>query len=185
MHRDLSDSDLIIRSINAPGVFSELSARHGLAVHDYLRKRSGPGTADRLMLKTFALAFRDRERYQPRSSDARSWFLGIATELLRRGRRKSVPWGHDRRGQTQEQRDRLDDQALAGLSEIDRDLVCLSTIGGLNSVEVARAIGRPAAQVEKRLELLEARIHPMRSGTSRPHAARSLRQRARRDVERP
>ena len=159
MHLDLSDSDLIIRSLNEPRAFTELSARHGAAVRDYLGKRTGRATADRLTLATFSLAFRHRERHQPRSDNARSWFLGIATDLLNRDARRRVPWSHEATEPSEDRRrDLALTRALAGLSKRDRDLVCLKTLGGLTSIEVARAVGASTAKVETRLNVLEPRV---------------------------
>jgi DNA-directed RNA polymerase specialized sigma24 family protein len=158
MHLDLSDSDLIIRSVNQPRAFTELSARHGAAVRDYLGKRTGRATADRLTLATFSLAFRHRERHQPRSDNARSWFLGIATDLLNRDTKRRVPWSYEATERLAERRDPSLTRALAGLGERDTDLVCLKTLGGLTSIEVARAVGTSADRVENRLRVLEPHV---------------------------
>jgi RNA polymerase sigma factor (sigma-70 family) len=100
----------------------------------------------------------------------RSWLYGIATNLLRRhvrqelrglrataraaGRETVRDSGHDSRVA-----ERVDAQAMAGrlaaalaeLSEGDRDVLLLTSWAGLDSNEVAGALGIPVGTVRSRL----------------------------------
>ena len=139
-------------------------------LHRYLARRIGPEQAHDLVSETFLVAMNQRHSYDPRRGVVRSWLYGIATNLLRRHVRQEVralrasaraagrtPEGDG--GHESGVADRVDAQALAArlagalaeLSEGDRDVLLLTSWGGLDSTEVAEALGIPVGTVRSRL----------------------------------
>jgi RNA polymerase sigma factor (sigma-70 family) len=76
------DAELVAASVRDPEAFTELFARHWDAVYRFCLHRAGPAGED-IAAETFRVAFDRRRRYDTRYSDARPWFFGIATNLLR------------------------------------------------------------------------------------------------------
>jgi RNA polymerase sigma factor (sigma-70 family) len=76
------DAELIAASVRDPDAFTELFARHWDAVYRFCVHRAGAAGED-IAAETFRVAFDRRRRYDSRYSDARPWFFGIATNLLR------------------------------------------------------------------------------------------------------
>jgi RNA polymerase sigma factor (sigma-70 family) len=81
------DRDVILLSLERPESFEQIFDRHGTTIYRYLRRRIGPVAAEDLAAETFARAFRDRRRFDPRADSALPWLYGIATNLLRMHRR--------------------------------------------------------------------------------------------------
>ncbi len=66
-----------------PESFAALFDLYFVAIHHYLARRVGPDLADELASETFAVALRERRRFDPARSGARPWLYGIAANLLR------------------------------------------------------------------------------------------------------
>lgn len=139
-------------------------------LHRYLARRIGAEQAHDLVSETFLVALDRWSGYDPARGAARSWLYGIATNLLRRFVRQEVRRlrataravargavaepGHD--GRVAE---RVDASVLAGrlagalamLADGDRDVLLLTSWAGLDSNEVAEALGIPVGTVRSRL----------------------------------
>lgn len=149
--------------------FGRLYDDYARALHRYLARRVGEQTAYDLVSETFLTALRQRHTYDPARAAVRAWLYGIATNLARRHTRQEIRGllataraaGRPDDGVAPDGRvvDRLDAQALARrlaprlaeLSDADRDVLLLTAWGGLNSVEVADALGIPVGTVRSRL----------------------------------
>jgi RNA polymerase sigma factor (sigma-70 family) len=163
------DADLIARSVGAPEAFAALFDRHATAVHRYLARRIGTGTADDLLAQTFLIAFEKRGTYDPSRADARPWLYGIATNLLRRHHREEVrlfralsraaadpgtAGCHAERVAERVDAGAVSRElaaALAGLKQPDRDVLLLYAWADLAYDEIARALDIPVGTVRSRL----------------------------------
>jgi len=74
-----TDSEIIRRSLDDAGAFSEIFERHVRPVGGYIRRRIGADAVDDVLSETFLVAFRRRSAFDLRSESARPWLLGIAT----------------------------------------------------------------------------------------------------------
>lgn len=164
--------------------FGRLFDAYAASLHRYLARRVGADTAHDLVGETFLVALNRRHGYDPRQGVVRSWLYGIATNLLRRhvrdevralrataravGRAAAPDAGHDSRVA-----ERLDAQAMAGklaaslaeLPEGDRDVLLLTSWAGLDSTEVADALGIPVGTVRSRLHRMRKSLRTNTSMT--------------------
>lgn len=167
--------------------FGRLFDIYARPLHRYLARRVGQDAAHDLVSETFLVALNQRHSYDPRRGVVRSWLYGIATNLLRRQVRQEVralqaiarSVGHAP-GQEASHESRVADRldaadaaarlagALAELSDGDRDVLLLTSWAGLDSTEVADALGIPVGTVRSRL-------HRVRKGlrTSAPNPVNS------------
>ena len=133
--------------------------------------------ADDLVAETFLAGLAGREGYDPARADPRTWLYGIATNLLRRHFRQELRGlaatakaaavvtesGSDPGDAVPGQVDaqvRLGRLALgiAGLNQDDRDVLLLTAWAGLDSTEVARALGIPVGTVRSRLHRVRRQL---------------------------
>ncbi|OKI31449.1 RNA polymerase subunit sigma-70 [Saccharothrix sp. CB00851] len=163
-------------------IFGHLFDRHSRPLHRYLARRVGD-LADDLVGETFLIAFQTRAGYDPGRGTARSWLYGIATNLLRRHVRQEVRGlraaaraagsaagaeDHDNRVADQvdaSARARLLAGALVALEPGDRDVLLLTSWAGLDSNEVAEALGIPVGTVRSRLHRVRQRLRAHASNT--------------------
>lgn len=150
--------------------FGRLFDVYARPLHRYLARRVGQDTAHDLVSETFLVALNQRHSYDPRRGAVRSWLYGIATNLLRRQVRQEVRALHaiarsvgHAPGQEASHESRVADRldaadmaaslagALAELSDGDRDVLLLTSWAGLDSTEVADALGIPVGTVRSRL----------------------------------
>ena len=150
--------------------FGRLFDAYARPLHRYLARRVGSDAAHDLVSETFLVALNQRHTYDPRRGVVRSWLYGIATNLLRRQVRDEVRGlravarsaghapgqesGHDGLVAARVDAAVLAAQlagALAALSEGDRDVLLLTCWAGLDSAEVADALGIPVGTVRSRL----------------------------------
>jgi RNA polymerase sigma factor (sigma-70 family) len=169
MERELTDAEVIARSVDDPGAFRVVFDRHFAAVHRYLHHRLGPDAADDLAAETFVRAFAARERFRAGECDtARAWVFAIATNLMRdearRGRRRVVALGRLAAEPSAAQpavRDATDPAlaaALDALREEEREAVLLLAWGELSYEEIARVTGVRPGTVRSRLNRARARL---------------------------
>ena len=157
-----SDSELVARSLEESTAFEPIFDRHFSAVHVYLHRRAGRDLADELAAETFALAFSQRASFRG-SGSALPWLYGIATNLLRRQRRKDRRQlraysrsGVDRSVSLEDgaaaraERSLLDPRlagALAAMRPRERDALLLYALADLSYEEIAFALGVPVGTV--------------------------------------
>ena len=157
-----------VRGGDPAAVFATLFEVHARGVHRYLARRVGQ-VADDLLAETFMEALGSREQFDP-GREPRAWLYGIATNLLHRHYRQEqrrfeatardtatrglsppdpgeVTVGHV----DAQRRVRRLAAAIAGLAPADRDVLLLTAWAGLDSGEVAAALGIPAGTVRSRL----------------------------------
>ena len=169
MGRELTDAQVIARSVDEPGAFRVVFDRHFAAVHRYLHHRLGPDAADDLAAETFVRAFAARRRFRPGECDtARAWLFTIATNLMRdearRGRRRVLALGRLAAEPPAAQpavRDATDPAlaaALGALREEEREAVLLLAWGELSYEEIARVTGVRPGTVRSRLNRARARL---------------------------
>lgn len=163
-----SDAAVIEASLDEPGRFAAIFDRHGPHIHRYLARRLGREAADDLVGDTFLIAFDKRVKYDLARPDARPWLYGIATNLASQYWRdqgkqarlrlvtgpEPVQDGHADRVAEQVTAEAMGDvltQALATLSEGDRDVLVLIATEGLAYEEVAAALAIPVGTVRSRM----------------------------------
>jgi RNA polymerase sigma factor (sigma-70 family) len=153
--------------------FERLFWRYGTSIHAYLSRRAGRQEADDLLEEVWVRAFRSQDRYDARLS-APAWLYGIARNVLLGHFRAqgSCPNGHlDRRevagsdvwGDVD---DRLDAgrtasalaEALATLSEGDREVLLLVAWEQLTPGEVAAVLNIPQGTARSRLHRARTQI---------------------------
>ena len=158
-----SDGDCLARSLRDPRAFAVIFDRHFAAVHRYLHRRAGRDLADELAAETFALAFERRASCRA-SGSVLPWLYGIATNLLRHGRRAERrqlrAYGRsavDRWAayEDDEAAARVDGsaldarlaRALAAMRPRERDALLLYALADLSYEEVALALDVPLGTV--------------------------------------
>jgi RNA polymerase sigma factor (sigma-70 family) len=153
--------------------FIRLFWRHGSAVHSYLSRRAGHQQADDLLEEVWVRAFRSRDRYDERLP-ALAWLYGIARNVLlghlrsqhslsardtgRRNLGEPDPWDVVD--------DRLDarrtvsglTEALAALSDEDREVLLLVAWEQLTPAEVAVVLDIPQGTARSRLHRARAQL---------------------------
>ncbi|HET6998641.1 MAG TPA: sigma-70 family RNA polymerase sigma factor [Solirubrobacterales bacterium] len=177
MDDPILDSDAISASATAPAEFARVFDRHFDAVHSYLQRRVGPDLADELSSQTFLVAFDGRARYDTSRADARPWLFGIATNLLRRHRRREVRElrayarsgvdpvldafdGIEERLDASRLRRELA-EVLANVPADETDTLLLYAWAELTYPEIAEALGVPVGTVRSRLSRVRGRIREL------------------------
>jgi RNA polymerase sigma factor (sigma-70 family) len=172
---DRSDAEAIALSLESPGAFAGVFARHHPAVHRYLARRLGADLADELAAETFAVAFARRGRYDSAFADARPWLFGIATKLAHRHWRReerelrayartgvdvTVPSAEERVAARADSAvaGRALAAALAGLTAKERDVLLLYAWEQLDQPEIAAALAISLGTVKSRLHRARTRL---------------------------
>jgi DNA-directed RNA polymerase specialized sigma24 family protein len=93
----VSDEALAAARVRSdPEVFTEVYDRYFRAIYLYVAGRLGTGPAEDIAAETFAVAFGQRDRFDPARGGLRPWLFGIATNLVARHRRATrtgwSPW---------------------------------------------------------------------------------------------
>jgi len=169
------DAELISRSLRVPEQFAALFDRYASQLHHYAARRLGASAADDIVAETFLAAFRRRDGYDLNGRCARPWLYGIATTLIARQRRGEVrlyralartgldPLGEPvdeqvvSRVAAQAQRRALA-EALAQLSQGERDVLLLVAWGEFSYEEAAQALTVPLGTVRSRLARARAKV---------------------------
>jgi RNA polymerase sigma-70 factor (ECF subfamily) len=145
-------------------------------LHRYLSRRVG-SVADDLVAESFLAGLAGRQGYDPARADPRTWLYGIATNLLRRHFRQELRGlaatakaaaavtdsGSDPSDAVPDQVDaqvRLGRLAsgIAALTPDDRDVLLVTAWAGLDSTEVAQALGIPVGTVRSRLHRVRRQL---------------------------
>ncbi len=164
-------------------LFAGLFDAHAPGLHRYLSRRVGV-IADDLVAETFLAALAGRDGFDEARADPRAWLYGIATNLLRRHFRQ------EQRGLAATAKacagdlpgsdpadlvsDRVDAQVrvgrlasgIAGLTQDDRDVLLLTAWAGMDSNEVAQALGIPVGTVRSRLHRVRRQLRSHESSHS-------------------
>ncbi|MFB9787510.1 RNA polymerase sigma factor [Microbacterium testaceum] len=190
---NVSDGEIITRSLTDRAAFVEVYDRHERVVYRYTARRLGQTWADDITSETFMVAFSRRDDFV--GDDARSWLLGIATTLMRRHvREEAKAWkgmlasdlAQIDVDQFDEADSRLDatgavrklGKALARLPSGDRDALLLHTFADLDYLGISRALSIPIGTVRSRLNRarrkLQQAIDPARGREMEEHRGRNL-----------
>lgn len=162
------DAVVVARSLEEPDVFAALYDAYAPLIFRFIARRLGAQVAEDITAETFLAAFRRRDRYDLRRSDARPWLYGIAVNLIGKHRRSEVRMlralartGIDPVAEADTERihrrvvaaaaERELASALAGLATGDREVLLLVAWGELSYDEVAVALGIPVGTVRSRL----------------------------------
>lgn len=149
--------------------FERLYAEHAEALFAFLAYRTGDRVlAEDLLADTFERVLRARRRFDRRRGSAKTWIYAIALNLLRdharrrttearalerthsvavAGEGESAP---ERALEGVEHRDTVG-QALAGLSDEEREAIALRFGGDLTNPEIAKVTGERLTTVEGRV----------------------------------
>ncbi|WP_433005893.1 RNA polymerase sigma factor [Kribbella sp. CA-294648] len=161
----------LIRTASDPAEFAQLFDRYAVKIHRYVARRLGRTEADDLLGQTFLIAFERRHRYSGTADGALPWLYGIATNLIHRRRRdevrqyrayaRSEPAGFDQQGDPlatevaarvdAASASRLLNGVLAGLRQVERDVLLLYAWEDLSYAEIAEALSLPIGTVRSRL----------------------------------
>ncbi|MFD1825370.1 RNA polymerase sigma factor [Mumia zhuanghuii] len=169
---DISDADLVVRSLSHARCFEDLVGRHGARIHAYLARRV-PAAADDLLSEVWLAAFEGRHRYDPAQGGVIGWLFGIARHVmfahLRRERR-----GHDLAGRLVE--GAVDDwhavdarldasrtaadlrDALGQLPAEERDVLLLVVWDQLTPSEAAQTLAIAPGTARSRLHRARTRL---------------------------
>lgn len=166
-----TDEELLTRSVRDPVAFEPLVARHSTALHGFLVRRV-PGAADDLLSETWLQAFGSRAGFDPGRGTVRGWLFGVARVVVAgywRGapQDQGIPPGSE--GSTdpwQAVDQRLDAAAvaplirrvLAGMPEVERQLLLLVIWDQLTPAEAAAAVGVPPGTARSRLHRARQRL---------------------------
>lgn len=142
---------------------------HAPDLFAYVARRVPAGTAEDVVAETFVIAIRDAGAYEIRRGSARAWLFGIATNLLRhewrsverfarlaqRSAGTQTTWS-DATDAVVERVDAHRDavaleDALARLSDDDRELLLLIAWSGKTPSCAARVLGIPPGTARSRL----------------------------------
>ena len=173
--REVATAPSDLRCGDPAVVFAELFDAYAPGLHRYLSRRVG-NVADDLVAETFLAALAGRDGYDPLKAEPGAWLYGIASNLLRRHFRQELRRlsatakaayaelpGADPADAAHE---RIDAQAqvgrlaagIAALSEHDRDVLLLTAWAGLDSNQVAQALGIPVGTVRSRLHRVRRQL---------------------------
>lgn len=153
------------------------------ALHAYLARRC-PDAADDLLGEVWLAAFTSRHTFDQSRGTVRSWFFGIARNVLashyrRRGRRSSYDWRSAWVDPWPDVDARLDaaavsatlKHALAEMPPDEREVLLLVAWEELAPTEIAKVLSLPAGTVRSRLHRARARLRGAsgeRSATESP-----------------
>jgi RNA polymerase sigma-70 factor, ECF subfamily len=146
--------------------FEAAYAQHADAVKGYAMRRTDPARADDVVAEVFLIAWR---RLDALPAEPRPWLFGVARRVLanerRRAAREVAAVGRmpppDRQADpvaAPALRDRRLGEALASLSDTDRESLLLIAWEGLNHRDAARVIGVKEATFAVRLHRAKRRL---------------------------
>jgi RNA polymerase sigma-70 factor (ECF subfamily) len=155
---------------------ASLFRRHHVAVFRYLLRRTGDrGAAEELVQETFVRVVRHADAYDERGHE-RAWLFGIARNLATnwaRGRERrptevlALELGGDERDASAAM---VLERLLAALPELERELLLLREVAGLDYGEIAEATGLTVAAVRSRLFRARAEARSLLTAETLPAA---------------
>ena len=168
-----TDGQLIGESIEDPVRFEVVFERHYERVRRYTQRRVGDSPGEELAARTFLIAFEQRATFRTSQDSARSWLMGIATNLIRHHVRDEHTHLRILEAMPRETLSRAPDdegrlaalgvwpvlsEELRVLPEGDRDAFLLSVLGDLSYEEVGSALGIPIGTVRSRIHRVRQRL---------------------------
>lgn len=173
---ELTDAEVIARSIDDPEAFGVVFDRYVDAVHGYLARRGGRESGDSLAGDVFRVAFEVRGRYRAEFPSALPWLYGIAANVLRQDARRQrrharladrlaivrpvnstlVPDPEVVVAREEAVAEAL--RAVALLPELDRESLLLFTWEQMSYEEIALALDIPLGTVRSRLHRARQRV---------------------------
>jgi RNA polymerase sigma-70 factor (ECF subfamily) len=181
---DLTDGEVIARSLRASELFAVVFDRHHAAVHAYAARRVGTDAADDVIADVFLAAFAGRKRFDLATVSALPWLYGIAGNTLKRRWRtlaaidrldRSVAGRSSTAAESHEDgvADRLDSAAdwvvvrgvLDRLAEGDREALLLFAWEELTYPEIGVAMGIPVGTVRSRIHRARTQIRTVLGDT--------------------
>jgi RNA polymerase sigma-70 factor (ECF subfamily) len=150
--------------------FEELFRQTRAPLLGYLTRRAPVDDAADLLAEVYLVAWRRRSDL-PRGDERRLWLFGVARRLVAEHHRLTWTRADAEQlasetpvepGYTDAARESAVLRALDSLSELDRELVTLTTWEGLSPAEAARVLGITAGTARVRLHRARARLarHP-------------------------
>jgi RNA polymerase sigma factor (sigma-70 family) len=177
---ELSDAEVIQRSLAEPAAFGALFDRHAASMLRFFVRRVGPDDTDNLVGEVFSIAFQRRQTFDSRAGQsARPWLYGIATNLLshhhRTEARRMRAIAHLATHRTvhdefeQRSTDRVDSQqhrrqiaeAVSKLDPRERDALLLLAWEELSYAEIASALCIPIGTVRSRINRARTRLRAL------------------------
>ncbi|WP_312874319.1 RNA polymerase sigma factor [Actinomadura litoris] len=170
----LDDPGLVAASLDDPEAFGELFRRHAPRLHAYVRRRLGSTLAEDVVAETFAVAFRERRRFDGRSAFG-AWLWGIAAKQIARHHRQetrmyrafaksAVDPAEDGVAELASDRaaaaahgPRLA-RALASLKPKDRDALLLLAWGEMSYAEIAATLDLPLGTVKAKIHRARTKL---------------------------
>lgn len=174
---DLTDAEIIGRSVRDPDMFGELFRRYRADVFRFVTRRVGRSNAADLTADVFVRAFSVRARYDTSRSSAQPWLYGIAANVvgdqLRRWlvrsrkhalgavrllERPTEPFGQVLSDMEAEALSDEIETALSGLPPSQRAALVLYGVEGLSYVETAEVLGVAVGTVKSRIHRAKSHI---------------------------
>lgn len=155
--------------------FGTLFERHASTIYNYCFRRVGNwATAEDLLSIVFLEAWRRLDKHLPSGKEL-PWLLGVATNVVRNGRRserryaaalRRVPEPRSEPSFAEESDERIDDEELMGralallaqLPRRERDVFALCAWSGLSYEDAAIALRIPVGTVRSRLSRARTRL---------------------------
>jgi RNA polymerase sigma factor (sigma-70 family) len=158
------DAEILARSLDEPGAFAAIYARHAGSILRYARRRLGETAGEDVATEVFIRAFKQRATYTSQYPTALPWLYWLAGQVIgdhaRAERRRLrlfarladtvAPAGAASSGA----RSGLGPEVVRGLrrlSEADRETLLLVVWGELTYEEAAAAVGVPVGTVRSRI----------------------------------
>ncbi|MEA3503082.1 MAG: RNA polymerase sigma factor [Actinomycetota bacterium] len=181
MPDDLSDAEVIERSLAEPAAFAEIFDRHYRSIFRYLVRRLGHDTGEDLAAEVFLRAYGGRHTYNLDIGSARPWLYGIAANLVRMESRRRhrdfkawtrfARWRAPPPDSTADIAWRIDAiatvqrvglvAALNEMSEGDREVLLLHALGDLSHREIGDVLSIPVGTVKSRLSRVRATLREL------------------------
>jgi RNA polymerase sigma factor (sigma-70 family) len=159
-----SDAEVLARSLDEPGEFAAIYARHGPAILRYARRRLGETAGEDAATEVFVRAFKQRATYTAQHPTALPWLYWLAGQVVgdcaRAERRRLrlfarlaetvAPASTESPGV----KPGLGPEMVRGLrrlADVDRETLLLVVWGELTYEEAAAAVGVPVGTVRSRI----------------------------------
>lgn len=160
------------RSLHEPEAFAAVYRRHAGTILRYTRSRLTLEVAEDATHEVFVRAFRQRDRYEPRSPTALPWLYGIAAHViadlyrhearhLRALERVVQARGPDETAEHAGADGAVAPELVAALEDLtpeERETLLLAVWGELSYDEIAIALEIPSGTVRSRISRARSRL---------------------------